>query len=842
MTTSNLQFDMKAGSVITPFEKCRQVHGFAPALTLCFMLSLGYATAVRAQETQETADTAQPDTTSAAIQPTQIARAAENTTAVLLRFRSTLEPSPAVLTIDSSLSDFSESLEQLKQRSDTSRLSGMSLRAIDDLNVQWRNRESQLTRWREELEARSSALDATRDSLESIRTTWESTAASAADQQLPAATIETIRSLLAHADRVDGTLGERRQRILTILSEISQASSIVAQAQVDVTAAYGRARRRILTPDSPPLWRGLRSQTDSLSLIQYLRTSLQRKTASLREFGRSQQQPIIAYIGLFLLLLVGLGALKRSSRRWGVDDVALKASAHVLSRPVSTASLLTLASTRLVFPLAPTVFFDVLQVLWIIPLLRLIPGMLDPSMRLSAYGVLALWEFFQIADLLIDQPLAMRGVLLLIAILALVGLAVLLKPNSWLRQQHPVKWWWAVTPAARLGVLVLGTSIVANALGFVRLAWLLTEGTLTAGAAALAVTVLVRAVDGIVSVMLKRGPAQLLRSIAYSSEALRSRVAAIVHAGALALWLYAVLTAFEVLDPVVGAVTWLFSRDWALGSWQISLGDILAFALTLWIAIWISRAIRIVLREDVLPKMDLPRGVPTTISALAHYFVLIVGFLFAAGAAGFDLGSITLLAGAFGVGIGFGLQNIVNNFISGLILMFERPIQIGDTIEVDGLIGEVRQIGIRASTVRTFEGAEVILPNGDLISGRVVNWTLSDKLRRIEIPVGVKYGTDPEQVLECLVAAAKQHDDVLENPEPYALFTEFGDSSLNFVLRFWTSNFDFWRRVMSDVTVAVNTELTKVGIEIPFPQRDLHLKTVEEPAAKALKNAPTVNK
>jgi len=236
--------------------------------------------------------------------------------------------------------------------------------------------------------------------------------------------------------------------------------------------------------------------------------------------------------------------------------------------------------------------------------------------------------------------------------------------------------------------------------------------------------------------------------------------------------------------------------------------------------------------------MELARGVPETISALATYVVLIIGFLVAAGAAGVDLTRITLLAGALGVGIGFGLQNIVNNFISGLILMFERPVQVGDTIDLEGssggLRGEVKRIGIRASVLRTFDGAEVIVPNGDLISGRVTNWTLSDRLRRVELPVGVKYGTDPKAVLEVLIEAAKKHEDVLDEPQPVALFVGFGDSSLDFLLRFWTAQFDRWLRVSSQVAVAVNDDLAAAGIEIPFPQRDLHLKSMEESVQQAL--------
>jgi small-conductance mechanosensitive channel len=225
---------------------------------------------------------------------------------------------------------------------------------------------------------------------------------------------------------------------------------------------------------------------------------------------------------------------------------------------------------------------------------------------------------------------------------------------------------------------------------------------------------------------------------------------------------------------------------------------------------------------------------PHSISTMAHYVILGIGFLIACAAAGLDLNKFALLAGAFGVGIGFGLQNIVNNFISGLILTFERPIQIGDTIEIDSLVGIVKRIGIRASYVRTFSGAEVIVPNGDLIAGRVVNWTLSDQLRRIELPIGVAYGNRPAHVIEVLLEVAKGHEEILDNPEPVVLFNGFGESSLDFEMRVWTANFDFWRRVSSDVAAQAYDALAEAGIEIPFPQRDLHIKSVEVSAADAL--------
>jgi small-conductance mechanosensitive channel len=261
---------------------------------------------------------------------------------------------------------------------------------------------------------------------------------------------------------------------------------------------------------------------------------------------------------------------------------------------------------------------------------------------------------------------------------------------------------------------------------------------------------------------------------------------------------------------------------------SISLGGVLAFVLTLYVSILISKFIRFVLNEDVLPHLSLPRGVAATISMLVNYFIIALGFFIAVSAAGFELSQFALIAGALGVGIGFGLQNVVNNFVSGAILLFERPLRVGDRVQLDDLLGEITNIGIRASRVRTFDGADVIVPNGDLISARVVNWTLSDRKRRITIPVGVAYGTRPREVIEILQQVVKDHPDVLDQPAAEALFRGFGDSSLDFEVRAFTESERGWLPVTSDLAVAISEAFEVAGITIPFPQRDLHLRNVRE--------------
>jgi small-conductance mechanosensitive channel len=295
----------------------------------------------------------------------------------------------------------------------------------------------------------------------------------------------------------------------------------------------------------------------------------------------------------------------------------------------------------------------------------------------------------------------------------------------------------------------------------------------------------------------------------------------------LIVWAAATLDLFAVQEEIFGALRVVLTATLSVGSLDLSLGDLVAFGVTVWAAFLLSRFVGFLLEEDVYPRIRLGRGVPYAISSTLHYGLLMVGFFLAVAAAGVDFGRITLLVGAFGVGIGFGLQNVVNNFVSGLILLFERPVQVGDTIRVGELFGDVKRIGIRSSTVRTWDGAEVIVPNSQLISDQVVNWTLSDRHRRIDLPVGVAYGTDPEQVLTLLVGVAAENQSVLREPEPKALFIGFGDSSLDFELRAWTDRFENFVQTRSELAVAVNRALLEAGITIPFPQRDLHVKSVE---------------
>ena len=295
------------------------------------------------------------------------------------------------------------------------------------------------------------------------------------------------------------------------------------------------------------------------------------------------------------------------------------------------------------------------------------------------------------------------------------------------------------------------------------------------------------------------------------------------------IWFDTCLGILELDTLFYNALESFRNNERKIGSLIFTYDAIFQFMLIMLITWGLTVLIKLIFDEEHFKHQQRLRGVPAAISMTLRIFVALAGFFLALSGAGIDLTKISILIGAFGVGIGFGLQNIVNNFISGLILIYERPIQAGDIIEINNLLGEVKGIGIRSSKVRTYDGAEVVVPNSNLVSDQLINWTLSDKKRRLDIMIGVKYGTDPVKVIEILKQVAMDNELVSKEPEPRVLFHEFADSSLNFRLLCWVL-FEHGIQTKSDLAIAIDKAFKENNIEIPFPQLDLHVidTTVEK--------------
>ncbi len=318
------------------------------------------------------------------------------------------------------------------------------------------------------------------------------------------------------------------------------------------------------------------------------------------------------------------------------------------------------------------------------------------------------------------------------------------------------------------------------------------------------------------------------KSVQIDHEIIEKKLKRIIIALAMLYFAVAYLKNLNLFDEISDWLTnWVYEPR-QLGDSVFTYGSVLLFVGTAYGAIYLANLINLAIETEDYKKQFKKRTALGSVKLIVRFIIITAGFGIGIIASGIPLTQLTVLMGALGVGIGFGLQNIFNNLVSGLIIAIEKPVSVGDMVELGTDTGWIKEIGIRASNMQTFDGAEVIVPNGELISNRLTNWTLSNKRRRIELIIGVAYKSDPRQVNQLLMSILENHPEILQLPEPGIFFHEMTDNSLDFMLNFWISDFVEGKRIRSEVLFTIFDVFKENGIEIPFPQRDLHLRSVDQ--------------
>jgi len=258
---------------------------------------------------------------------------------------------------------------------------------------------------------------------------------------------------------------------------------------------------------------------------------------------------------------------------------------------------------------------------------------------------------------------------------------------------------------------------------------------------------------------------------------------------------------------------------------SITPSSVIMFVIVIMVFFFLSHLLQKMLKNKVLARFRIDQGTQYTLSRISHYIIMIIGCLFAFQFIGIDLSGLAVIIGLLSVGIGFGLQNITSNFISGIILLFERPIKIGDRISVGHTEGDVTAINMRSTTIRSLNNISIIVPNTEFISSQVINWSHGDPKVRLDVQVGVSYHSDLDAVIRALREVAEESPTVLKNPVPDVLFSGFGDSSWNMELRVWLQDPKTYYSTRSEINCAIVHKFRQYGIEIPYPQRDLHVRS-----------------
>jgi potassium-dependent mechanosensitive channel len=561
----------------------------------------------------------------------------------------------------------------------------------------------------------------------------------------------------------------------------------------------------------------------------------------LRDYLRKSGSPAFITLLIFIGLIWMFRIIKRrvniqeTGYGYFYKDILFK----VLLHPVSASVVLTLVATLFVFQSRPVIFRDISFYVIAFPLIHILAILLHKRYHLYiyAFGVLILFNLTLI--LLLSDSVIYRMMLLFIS-LAEITLFTLFLTNFKTKRELDKLEKRMIYTFVYLHLALAVVGFFANLAGRI----ILTEIVLNAvflnifNGLILLITALL--LNGLVAIGIDTGMGQKLNVFRMRGEIIKRKTIYLLNFLAVVTWIILVLRNFRINEFVFAGIGSIITRKISIGFASFSLDGILVFFLVIYMAIVLSNIIRILLEEDVLVRFSLSKGLPHTAAMQAKYTLITAGFFLAVNAAGIPMDKLTIILGAMSVGIGFGLQNIFNNLVSGLILLFERPIQLGDTVQVGQLTGNVKTIGLRSSNITTFEGAEVIVPNGQLISNEVINWTLSDQKRRIELPIGVAYTSDPELVHRLLNDILNKHTELVKDPEPLVFFSGLGESSLDFTLLFWINDYIHGRRIKSEILFSIFKVLKENNIEIPFPQRDLHLRSIDKEIV--FKNAETLKK
>src|SRR6267378_1368022 len=654
------------------------------------------------------------------------------------------------------------------------------LDVLYQLKSTWQDFGDNLSALARELGERATSLEEERARLDQMKKTWLATLQSAEQPDTPQPFLQSVQKVVDSIERTRQVAESSREQALTLQGRLSEQEARVRTALSSVEQSQNRALKSLLIRDSPPIWSGEISLGREWE--KQIGASFSSQLKASTAFAKQHPFAFLVHALLIVLIAIALQLMRRRMRKVTEEKPDLLRAVPILDLPVSMAFLLSLLIVAPIYPQAPRFIQAIMGTAALIPTVLILRKLLQPN----SYPILsALVVLYFVGQLrLLAASLPHSGRLLFLGQMLGGSLFLIWLLRSWhlptaAAETHG-RLWRGIRAIAIIGLIFLPAAFLANIFGYVDLGNLLGIIFLKSAFGAAMLYTAIRILEGLIIIALQVRPLGSLRVVSLHRPMLQRRICRVLEFLAFLFWLSLILNFFGLLTPLTATTRAALNANLGIGSLNISVHSILAFLIAIWASFLVSRFLRFLLEEDVYHHFHLAPGIPYATSTMLHYAILLLGFFIALGALGIDLTKITLLAGAFSVGIGFGLQNVINNFVSGLILLFERPIKIGDMIEVSGIAGEVRRIGIRASVIRTADGSEVIVPNGSLISSNVTNWTFSDVLRAIEVSVNVVGGADPQRVFELLKSTAAGHPGVAKEPSPQVYVVNFTANPITF--------------------------------------------------------------
>jgi potassium-dependent mechanosensitive channel len=792
---------------------------YVPKSLLAFLTLISMAASLLAQGTASpsvsvTPNAAAPPTPRATPIPlpdiVAEAGAAQNT---LQGIRAELKADPVKTAVMQGLPDFERDIDIRNAESTRIISNGPSLDILGQLLMIWQSLGDNANSWSRELTRRATGLGADLARLDNMVEIWNLTAIDAKAKNAPQDVLNRITQTVELIQQTQDTLKTRRADLLNLQSRLAAEQTRIQIDFSSVEQAKQGTLSRLLVRESPPIW-ALRENTLP---SQTTRHTFMDQVSRFEAFLAQEPAKFLIHVALIFCLYLALHWARRGMREWVKEDPTLQRSVPVFDMPIAAAIALSMLFVPVIYPSTmPRLLRAILGIAALVPAVMLLRRLLDRRTFPVLYALIILFFIDEIRAITVALPLVTRC-LFIVQMLGGICFTV------WLLRSRPrtASGDDAPSPLSRAGrwfvqvtLFLLGAALVGNILGYGSLSYLLGNSVLRAAYLALIFTAASRIVESLVIVAFQARPLTYSATVRKHRTLLRRRTTQLLRSVIFLLWLSFVFKQFELSDPLLNEANAVLNTGFALGAFRLTLGQIVGFILVVWASFLVSKFLRFLLEEDIYGRLKLARGLPYAISSVLHYTVLMIGFFIALAALGVDMTKFTILAGAFSVGVGFGLQNVINNFVSGLIVLFERPIKVGDVIQVGDAIGSVKKIGIRASVVHAQDGSDIIVPNGTLISNQVTNWTFSDRLRAISAQIQIPRNVDQRAAGKLLEQSANETSGVVKNPAPQTFITTLNSKTLTLEVRAWTDQYEDWMKIQSDLWAAINRKLERENIEL----------------------------
>lgn len=709
-----------------------------------------------------------------------------------------------------------------------------SLEQLRIIQSQWQFLRNQLASQQQKAKQRAISLESGLSQLTDEEARWEQIKSQLTG---PTAIAQLSEDNKTQLHKVAGTLKSTRkllttplQESLAITMEWQEQQDLVDENLMTIDHFQTSLRKQILTSIQAPLWE---ISPDEFRINDGTWDALRLQVTLARLYLIQFPSRAISVVLATLGMLVFLWRLRVRHTQMVSDQEGIHLQLPLIDRPLSTTVATSVALALMIYPSPPQIVQSVLSLLLFIPVVQLGLSRLPGDVRLLAWLV-SIFFVINTLSVLTEAVPGLQRVWTVISAAISFFVCIHALRNLALSEDRESPSWKALRATLWFALIAAMIAMIAGIAGAATLAQFLITGVANSAYFGLCMVVLAGILGDLTVAALYLPYSTTSQLISHNRPMLVGRLGKAAIVICVLTWIHITLKQFLIAEPLWQFVSNALNRQLEIGNLAVSLGDVLAVGITVWLSFKLSQLLRFIFIEDIAPRAKLARGVPDAIATLMHYFIILAGFMFAISAAGIDVSKLAIMAGALGVGIGIGLQDVVNNFTSGLILLFEQHIKQADIIQCSTVNGRVLQIGLRSSVVRTFDGAEVIVPNGMLVSAQVINWTHSDQQRRITIPVGAAYGTDAQKVIDTLMAVAAADPDVLADPIPTAFFLRFGPSSMDFELRCWVNSGEILNDVTSRLCVSITRQFAAANIPIPFPQQDVYLRSLPEGFGKPM--------